>query len=279
MKCFYHSADLDGKASAAIVRRKYPNCGMYPINYGNDFPWDDIEKNEKIFMVDFSLDIESMIRLKSRADLVVIDHHSSFLRDALYWGITFQGILREGLGACALVWEYLYPETSIPYSVQLLADYDVWNHENPDVLPFQYGLRLEDNEPDSEFWDKIFTPDVRLVNKIIKAGHTVLRYEAQSNEIFVKAAAFPLEFEGLKFIAANRTIANSKLFDSIWDPDVYDAMMLFGWRKGRWIFSLYSEHDVDVSEIAIKYGGGGHKTACGFNLDSLPFELPLKEVK
>ena len=29
---------------------------------------------------------------------------------------------------------------------------------------------------------------------------------------------------------------------------------------------------VDVSEIAKKYGGGGHKGAAGFNMDKLIFE-------
>lgn len=34
--------------------------------------------------------------------------------------------------------------------------------------------------------------------------------------------------------------------------------------------SMYSEF-VDVSEIAVKYGGGGHKGASGFQCTELPF--------
>ncbi len=39
MICFYHSADLDGACSAAIIKLKHPECVLAPINYGNDFPW------------------------------------------------------------------------------------------------------------------------------------------------------------------------------------------------------------------------------------------------
>ena len=28
MKCYYHSADLDGHCSGEIVRRRYPECQM-----------------------------------------------------------------------------------------------------------------------------------------------------------------------------------------------------------------------------------------------------------
>ena len=48
MKCFFHSADLDGHCSGAIVKHKYPDCEMIGINYGQEFPWDTIEKGEKV---------------------------------------------------------------------------------------------------------------------------------------------------------------------------------------------------------------------------------------
>ena len=64
------------------------------------------------------------------------------------------------------------------------------------------------------------------------------------------------------------------LFSSIWNPEKYDAMLTFGYRKGQWTVSLYSDRDdVDVSVIAKNRGGGGHKGASGFQCKELPFEL------
>lgn len=37
MYCFYHSKDLDGKCSGAIVKYKFPDCNMIGIDYGDKF--------------------------------------------------------------------------------------------------------------------------------------------------------------------------------------------------------------------------------------------------
>ncbi len=36
----YHSADLDGFTSGAIIKRKYPNAKMIGYDYGNPFAMD-----------------------------------------------------------------------------------------------------------------------------------------------------------------------------------------------------------------------------------------------
>ena len=76
MKCFYHSADLDGHCSGAIVKHKYPECELIGINYGDEFPWDDLDIDDPIYMVDFSLQpFDQMIKLGKHFNLIWIDHH------------------------------------------------------------------------------------------------------------------------------------------------------------------------------------------------------------
>lgn len=41
---FYHSADLDGFCSGAIIKYSFPECELIPINYGDTFPWEIIHK-------------------------------------------------------------------------------------------------------------------------------------------------------------------------------------------------------------------------------------------
>jgi nanoRNase/pAp phosphatase (c-di-AMP/oligoRNAs hydrolase) len=56
----------------------------------------------------------------------------------------------------------------------------------------------------------------------------------------------------------------------------HDALLTFCWLKDKWRISLYhAEHrkDIDLSVIAVKYGGGGHKGACGFHSRVLPFQM------
>ena len=291
MKCFYHSADLDGHCSGAIVKLIHPICKMYPINYGDDFPWEEINQGERVFMVDFSLQpFEQMAKLASRCDLTWIDHHKSAIEDHKNWNnehteyLSIKGVRKVGIGACSLVWGYLFPEYSQPDPVKRIAEYDVWNHKHPFTLPFQYGARMYDTDPSKKegmlFWRSLLLPDEEApfvtYSQVVKEGAICLKFEEQQNKKACKLA-FGIEFEGLKCVAINRP-ANSKVFESVWDPKKYDVMLSFYLRKpDQWTVNLFTDKpDIDVSEIAKKYGGGGHRGAAGFQCSELPFVVTRK---
>jgi nanoRNase/pAp phosphatase (c-di-AMP/oligoRNAs hydrolase) len=44
--------------------------------------------------------------------------------------------------------------------------------------------------------------------------------------------------------------------------------------KKQWNFGLRSIGNLDVGELAVEYGGGGHVNAAGFSLSHNPF-LPI----
>ena len=285
MKCFYHSADLDGHCSGAIVKMVYPECEMIGINYGDEFPWADIKQEEVVYMVDFSLQpfVPHMNRLSKVCKLVWIDHHKSAILDAKKekWVIDNK-TLKSGTGACQLVWEYLkyeitahgYSGAIMPTFIKLLAEYDVWDHSDQRTLAFQYGVRQQkDTSPDNQdFWYSLF--DAARVQRIVKDGSTILKYQMLDNSKYASACAFETELDELKCIAINKMLTNSQLFDSIWDNKKYDVMLAFGWRKGQWVISLYSDKEgIDVGAIAKKRGGGGHTGAAGFLTNELPFDL------
>lgn len=288
MICFYHSVDFDGLCSGALIKLMYPNCEMVGINYGDEFPWDSVGGHyDGIFMVDFCLQpFEKMVKLQrmSGYKVIWIDHHKSAIEEHEKWNrdkdpIKFGGIQKIGIGACQLVWNYLKKEFKIdrkepPTFIKLLAEYDVWNHSDAQTLPFQYGMSLQENTlpENSNFWSSLF--DVELVHRICEDGSLILKYEKLNNEKYIEACCFETEFEGLKCVCVNKMLTNSKVFDSVWDNGKYDMMLVFGWRKGSWTVSLYTDKEgVDVSEIAKKHGGGGHAGASGFSCDRLPFRL------
>lgn len=273
MRCFFHRVDLDGICSGAIVKHARPECELIGINHGEEFPWDQIIPGETVYMVDFHQPWDDMIRLDDLCNLFVIDHHKTFIDQMVQNKRAFKGHQRIGIGACVLVWEYLYSKKPVPDAVQLLGEWDVWDHSDPRCKPFQYGMRTESNNPEDYIWGDLFEDiEGEAFLYVLDCGKAVVKYEEQSNEMRVKAAAFETELEGLRCIACNQMMTNSTLFDSIWDEDKYDAMISFGWRKNRWSVSLYSTI-TDVSKIAVKFGGGGHKHACGFVCDELPFKL------
>lgn len=279
MKIFYHSADLDGHCSGAIIKWFKQESELIGINYGQEFPWDKITVGEEVYMVDFSLQpFSDMERLNSLCKLYWIDHHKTAIDDAVSAGFLASGgqYLYVGKAACELAWGF-FSEADTPMAVWLLGRYDVWDHTDSRVLPFQYGMRQFKNTlPDNDdLWHRLFWHDSD-VDQIVHNGELILQYEKSQNKKFCKAYCFETTLNGMVGVCANRGFTNSKLFDSVYDPDKHHLMITFVRLKpptGKWTVSLYSTRDdVDCGEIAKSFGGGGHKGAAGFQCEQLPFE-------
>lgn len=307
----YHSADLDGKCSAAIVlhyekQRWNRDCELYGINYGDPFPWGKIVAGRRVYMVDFSLQPfePDMPKLAGMCEFIWVDHHKSTLEEFEKYHQPLAGMNKVKLGraGCELTWELLYgrPDdgtagtnyeaAKMPHAVMLLGRYDVydekctivpWSH----ILAFQYGMRLKDNDPHSPDWLTLFGDDgieaeVDMLKAITVGGHSILAYEARQNEIAMSACGFETKFEGLFALACNRGPTNSKLFESQWNPTKHDLMIAFYWsRRGEWKVGLYTTKDeIDCGALAKRHGGGGHPGAAGFQCAELPFALKRREA-
>jgi len=277
MKCFYHSADLDGRCSGAIINKRFPTCKLYGFDYGNEFPWKEIEEGEKVFMVDVSLPIEDMKRLNKMVKLIWIDHHVSIIDIAQKEKfLAYEQLLEVGKAACELTWLYCYPHSSLPQAVHLLARYDVWDLYFDDILAFQYGIRTFDTQPEDYIWTVILHENSYCIS-IINKGENILEYIHKDNKNYVNSYGFKTTLNDYRAIAVNKGMGNSQLFNSIWNEKDYDIMIAFAWvaKLNKHRVSLYTteETGIDVSQIAVLYGGGGHKQAAGFMCNYLPFSL------
>lgn len=281
MICFYHSADLDGHCSGALIKTAFPDCKMIGIDYGQLFPWDKVVSGELVYMVDFSLQpFSDMCKLEDKCTLTWIDHHRTAIDEyysAVAKGVRFEQppFLDTNYAACELVWQHLDKTAALsemPEAVYLLGRYDIWKHKDvTGALEFQYGMRaFADTRPEAPIWADLFAG--KYIDKVINDGVTLLQYERNQNAKFIQAYGFDVEFEGLKCIAANRGMSNSLLFDSVWSHDKYDAMLMFAWKNGSFTVSIYTDKPgIDGSVIAKKYGGGGHVGASGFQCAELPW--------
>jgi oligoribonuclease NrnB/cAMP/cGMP phosphodiesterase (DHH superfamily) len=288
IKCFFHSADLDGHCSGAIVKYKFPQCELFGINYDYNFPWDKVTKDDIVFIVDFSLPAETMKKLYDFIgdNLIWIDHHVSIIDKISndYPEMNIPGVRKVGTAACILTWEYLFPKKELPRSVLLLGKYDIWDLTD-EVLEFQYGIRaIGDTWPkNQELWKKLFEYNDYITYVIENCGRVILDYQNKQDEIYCKAFSFEMEFEGYKAITINRRLTSSRLFNSVWDENKYDIMITFGMKKnGMWEVSFYTtKKEIDVSKLAQKFGGGGHRSAAGCGFKELPqtFFKTFKELQ
>ncbi len=264
MRCFYHKSDLDGHCSGAIVKKMYPDCEMIGVDYSDFVNFETIEEGEKVFVLDFCFSVEDMTRLNKMASLVWVDHHKSSI-EMMAGHESILGLRKVGKAGCELTWEYLY-DTEMPIAVHLLGRHDVWDHEDGRVLPFQYGMRgLKTLPLDNSLWKAALSLDNIFINKIIDQGRAILTYQRKLDATYAKGMAYEAEFEGYRAIVMNKPYTNSKAFDAVYDPEKHDIMVLFGVKPKEFKYTLFSDKpDVDVSEIAKKYGGGGHMGAAGF---------------
>lgn len=280
MKCFHHT-DLDGYASGAVVKYFNPECELISFNYNDKFPFNEIEKNEEIIMIDVSLSINEMIRINNKYNFIFIDHHKSIIDEITKFGVTIKGIRNytDNYAACKLTWKY-FTDKEIPWFIELSSKYDVWDH-NEEVLHFYYGINTFETDPSEKnnIWIKLFQNYNEQVyycmifkNEILNIGKSIELYINNKNKKLQKNA-FEINFHGKKFIAINH-ITHSKIFDGLYDNKKYDGMMIFYYMNNIWKFSLFNnKEDKSLLEIAIANGGGGHPHACGFTCKEIPFDL------
>ena len=98
---------------------------------------------------------------------------------------------------------------------------------------------------------------------------------AKRDADILRSRSFHACFEGLHLLCLNTARCNSNTFAALDNPETgHDALCGFYFNGKKWTVSLYhAKHrtDLDLSKIAVKYGGGGHRGACGFTTETFPF--------
>lgn len=279
MICIYHSRDLDGWCSGAILKKKYPEATFVGYDYGEAFPWDLFEKGEKVVMADVSLPMEDMEKLAAIAgphNFVWIDHHISAIKayNDFHFSTPFTAFLDPKISACERTWMVCFPEEFRPLAVKLLGKYDTFRKNDKhawdnSIMPFQYGMRVKCNSLETfpmAMLDTLSVDYSNLIDDTIFLGIGILKYQDMQNESMMKAS-FVKTIGPYTALCCNVGLANfnSNTFKSVFDPLKHDIMVAFCLKHPNYFqVSFYSENPgIDVSEIAKRFGGGGHKGAAG----------------
>ena len=254
--CYYHN-DMDGIASASIVKKVYPDAEFYKVDYGDDW---DIDKviNTMVIVVDFSFDNMDLLK-KSCKLLCWIDHHKTAMEKnfELWNSEDIDGFRQLDKSGCELTWEWFFPHEPTPRAIELIGDRDMWK--------FKYG---EDTRAYHEQASMIYkSPCTSLlvsgsINQfLLKGGVLLMKKKEQVRKAFEQGIT--VEFEGHKTRLMNTNVNTSETGEYCYKDKNFPIALIWSVREGNVICSLRS-NTIDVSEIAKKYGGGGHKYAAGF---------------
>lgn len=301
----HHSADYDGLFCREIARKFLPDAELIGWDFGDQpiplhgYPGDQMFyildlPVDRVFGFDFAKSPDQPFFDPRKNNVVWIDHHKSAIETHPR---SILGYRIDGVAACRLAWQWFtHPENTTPrrdpkgvpllplkeefiarkvfepLAVRLAGEYDIWDHRGDGDLEFQFGL---DSAPNPNFQYMLRREGDDETKEWVKDGAAAMRCYAKRDADVMRQRSFMVEFEGLKFLALNTARCNSNTFAALDIPETgHDGLLAFYTNGSEWTVSLYhASHrkEIDLSLIAVRYGGGGHRGACGFRVKEIEF--------
>jgi hypothetical protein len=274
----------DGWAAACVAKMgiSQGEPEFFPGIYGQEPPFEKIA-GRVVYLLDFSYKRPEMLRIGRDAGyLVVLDHHKTAQAElaGLEDELMKDGWPEDGFGqylnapyvhfdmgrsGAILAWRYFFGNFSEPPELlKRVEDGDLWRWAYPDSKLVQAALRSYPQ--DFETWLGLFD---RPIEELAAEGIAVRRFiERKVAEVLPNAREETLAGDQTQphvltvncqaFLASEVAGALAERSDAGWACSYYDG------RTHRH-FSLRSRNGgPDVSEIAKRFGGGGHHGAAGF---------------
>jgi nanoRNase/pAp phosphatase (c-di-AMP/oligoRNAs hydrolase) len=269
----YHRNCPDGFTSAYCAWKKFGDQATYiAMSHGQEPP-EGLEGKE-VYMIDYSFKKEVMLDLEQKVKrLVVLDHHLG-AKEAVE--SVKEHIFNNDHSGAGIAWRYFHPTANVPRLIDYVEDNDINKNSLPNIREVTTYTSIQPFE--FEHFDKLvqkMETDEGL-KEIVAQGEAYQTY-LKSLCDYLATKAEEVEIDGHRVFAVN--VQGSQLvrdelghrlsaqkgrpFAIIWCED----------SKGRG-FSLRGDGSVDLSLLAQKYGGNGHKGAASFRLphgNPMPF--------
>lgn len=286
----YHANCFDGYTSAWCAWLKLGDTAEYQaINYGEAPPAMD---DRDVYILDFSFPRDVLERLSQRAkSIVVLDHHKTAIFDLTreyHPGLTdideackalgpIQIINRFGLGnrvlsvfcldksGARLAWEHFHGEREeSPALVDYVEDRDLWTHKLPSSKAVNSYIRT--HQFDFITWNRIankLTTDDGLHEFKLK-GAAILDNTEAATEALCKHA-YTAVVDGHDVPCLNTSCLISEIGHRLCQGKPFSVTWFYDGQANLFRYSLRSSAEgLDVSAIAKRFGGGGHRNAAGF---------------
>lgn len=266
----YHADCIDGFGAAWCAFKKFGKKARYvPARFGEPFP--KHTANSEVYILDFSYSPEIILTVaKTLKKLTLIDHHITAMRQfdnvSLPENVTVHFDMNHS--GCVLAWRYFFAPNNVPMILQHIEDRDLWHFKLKgtreitsaiyELMPMSFG-RFGSLALNRLFAvGKIQVAQMTsMVQRLAKNAHTIRIGEETG--LAVNACSFFAS--DLGHILAEKSGGVGMVY-------YYDG------SKKQWNFGLRSIGLLNVGELAVEYGGGGHVNAAGFSLSHNPF-LPI----
>ena len=264
----YHENCADGFGAALATHLLTGDCFdgnpviYQPAQYNSPLP-ETAGKYEEVIIADFSYPLEQMLELHRRhpGKVTLLDHHKTAL-EQLAGKIPPEYIFDLHRSGARLAWDYWAVRTGKrrvlrPLLIDYIEDRDLWKWELPESKEVSAALR--EKPYDLGVWRNL------TIEQLVKEGR--VRLAKQKEEVNrLAGAARMTEIGGYLVPAVYTDDHMSEVCHELLrrHPESRFAAAYYATEQGERKYSLRSREDFDVSEIAGRYGGGGHRQAAGF---------------
>lgn len=289
----YHDNCLDGIVSAWIMNALFAGrCELHAGVYGVLPPYTD---DRDVILVDFSYKRSVIVeRAKYTRSILILDHHASAIDDLkdLPEGVTFISSLEQS--GAGLAFEYAShnnhhlvrgPENwqrfirnhpSADAVVKLVEDYDLWRFDYTQTKAFKEGLMSQglltvELKSAFDILNSVAGSAVEYA-RILQRGETILDYRNQCIESMVKYGTRTGYIDEYRVPIINVPRMFSSDVGNFLARGHPFAACYCDTERGREYSLRSTKKGVDVSEIAKRFGGGGHRNSAGF---TVPMKHPL----
>lgn len=268
----YHGNCMDGFAGAWVAWKKFGDEASYLAQERTSIPDIEIFKDKEVYVIDYSFTKEQMLSFeKVSKKFVCLDHHIS-AKEAVQSLKDY--VFDTAYSGSYLAWKFFFPEEKVPLLIEYISDSDTWTHKLADYEDINAYI-YRDTEKSSEF---LYFEDLSKelsssegLDRAKRIGKLFREAHEKRVSIYEKKAEL-INFEGYDIYAVNapRDIRSELGHRLAKKTGLFS--MIFSYEKGIWKCSLRGVKDFDVSVIAIKHGGGGHKNAAAFAMKT---EFPI----
>ena len=219
------------------------------------------------FIADFSYTKKELLKLKNEHEqIILLDHHMSAQKELE--GLSF-AIFDMTKSGAVLSWEYLFPEKELPLILKYVEDRDLWRFKLPNSKRINNVISM--TQHNFKEWNQLVEKIETNISEVVYMGDII----ETNNKKYIRGNVFQsrfVEFDGHKVPCTNASNFHSETGHELLDkfPEAPFAVIWLKDRDGKIQVSLRSRGDFDVSELARKFGGGGHKAASGCIIDFIP---------
>jgi len=287
--------DLDGVGCGILAKLAFGENvkvrynSISSLNREIEYFLENDEPDTFLFVTDLTPNEDNEKRLKdfynANGKVQLIDHHKSALHFNDYeWGyILVEDHEGKLTSATSLLYEYLVsnkllkPTAAVTEFVELVRQYDTWewekngNHQAHSLNSLFYLISMEEFE--EKIMDRLRTSDHfdfdEFEKKILKMeSDKIDRYIRRKKREIVQAKVGE-HIVGVVYAETYHSELGNELGKEYPHLD-YIAIVIMGGKR----ISLRTIYDhIDVSEVAGRFGGGGHQKASGCTLTEEAYKL------